>query len=111
VAGHHLDDRAVDGAVRRLHGQEAAEELLLHATDMLALAPADFVSLKNTDRRKRLAGMLLRKHTSVRNVWLAQRLGFGYASAVSRLGQRDAGKLAKITESDLPSFENAIFKT
>jgi REP-associated tyrosine transposase len=103
--------KAVDGAVRRSHGQEAADELLLRATRMLALTPQELAELKNTDRRKRLVGMLLRKHTSVRNVWLAQRLGFGHASAVSRLGQREADKRAKITESDLLRFENAIFKT
>jgi hypothetical protein len=103
--------KAVDGAVRRSHGQEAAEELLLRATPMLALTPQELTELKNTDRRKRLVGMLLRKHTAVSNVWLAQRLGFGHASALSRLGQREAGKRAKIKESDLLSFENAIFKT
>jgi hypothetical protein len=68
-----------------------------------------FHLLLETPEANRLVGKLLRKRTAVSNVWLAKRLGFGHASAVSRLGQRETDKRAKLTDSKLLGFDNAIF--
>lgn len=71
----------------RGHGESEAEDLARRAIEMTGLPPepAKLAELRKGDPRKVLVAVLLRKHTSVGNRWLADRLVMGHTAGVSRL--------------------------
>ena len=69
------------------HDEAAAEELVIRASEAAGL-PKDrreLASLRKGDERKDLVAVLARKHSSVSNYWLAERLVLGHTGSVSRL--------------------------
>jgi REP element-mobilizing transposase RayT len=82
-------DRKVEGrdVTARAHDEASAEGLAQQALEILGL-PTDSVMLANLrkgDPKKILVAAIIRKHTSVGNRWLADRLVMGHTAGVSRL--------------------------
>jgi len=48
------------------------------------LSKAELTALKKSDPRKVQLAILMRKHTSVSNGWIAQKLAMGHPGSVSR---------------------------
>ena len=88
----------------RGHDESEAEDLLRRALELARLPPqaAELAKLRKGDPRKVLVAVLIRKHTSVGNRWLAGRLSMGHTAGLSRLlgtFQKDASSqiaLAKL---------------
>jgi putative transposase len=82
-------DRKTEGRdqAARGHDESGAEDLVRRALDMAGLPPesAKLAELRKGDPRKVLVAVLLRKHTSVGNRWLADRLAMGHTAGISRL--------------------------
>jgi REP element-mobilizing transposase RayT len=74
-------------AVARFHDVGMAEELAEKALKALGLPVGEdaLAGLRKGAPEKVLIAVLLRKHTSVSNGWITQRLVMGYTGAVSRL--------------------------
>ncbi len=73
--------------VARSHDEAEAEALAKRALDAQNLPPDEksLLKLRKGDPHKVLVAVLLRKHTSVSNRWLVERLAMGHPSALSRL--------------------------
>ena len=72
------------GEVRRMHDETEAERLLIYASGLVELDLAGVDLLKKGDFRKGLIAWFLSKNTSVGQKWIANRLGMGDSSNVSR---------------------------
>jgi len=73
--------------VAKSHDEAAAEELVSRVLDAVGL-PQDrwkLAKIRKGDERKVLVASVSRKHTSVSNDWLAERLVMGHTGSVSRL--------------------------
>ena len=83
------EDRRIEGRDRaaRGHDESAAEDLATRALQVAGLPPekASLAELRKGDPRKVLVAAFIRKHTSMGNRWLAQRLAMGHTAGVSRL--------------------------
>lgn len=85
-------DRVVSGKRRnsfmgeeiRNHDEQAAEKLFQQGLVLCGLAEEDLPGLKKGDDRKKVIAWSIRKKTSVRVEWIAQRLGMGATSNFSR---------------------------
>ena len=72
------------GEPRREHGEAAAEELLVAGLEALGITEVDVLRRKSTDPHKQALSWLLKKHTTVTGVWLADRLQMGHRVNASR---------------------------
>lgn len=73
-------------AIARSHDEAGAEELVDRVLEAVGL-PKDrrqLSKIRKGEERKVLVAVLLRKHTSVSNTWLAERLVMGHTGSVSR---------------------------
>jgi len=90
-------------AVAKFHDEAAAEELVNRVLEAVGL-PKDrreLVNIRKGDERKVLVATIARKHTSVSNSWLAERLEMGHTGSVSRVigvSTRNKEKLRKVNE-------------
>jgi len=89
--------------VAKFHDEAAAEELVNRVLEAVGL-PKDrrkLVNIRKGDERKVLVATIARKHTSVSNSWLAERLEMGHTGSVSRVigvSTRNKQKLRKVNE-------------
>jgi hypothetical protein len=66
------------------HDALDAERLIQDGLWLLGLQEADLTRLKKGDLRKQVIAWMVRKNTSVKNSWIAERLEMGHASNLSR---------------------------
>lgn len=71
------------GETKRLHNERAAEDLVQEALKVLKLDNTQLVEMKKSDPHKQVIAYLLKKKTSVSNIWIAERLSMGYYTAVT----------------------------
>ena len=76
--------KAIDGVVRRSHDGAEAERLLQAGLQHFGLDAEQVLQLKKNDPRKLLLARQLRTRTTVTNKWIANALGMGHPTAVSR---------------------------
>jgi REP element-mobilizing transposase RayT len=79
-----IERDSVVGEVRRMHDEQTAEEVLSHAAEKAGLDLAKKDLLRKNDERKAMIAWLLAKRTTVRQEWIAERLGMGSRANVSR---------------------------
>jgi putative transposase len=72
------------GAQRMEHGIHEAERLLKEALSQLEVREPDLLMMKSTRLEKQAVAWLLKKHTVVTGVWLAERLNMGHRVNASR---------------------------
>jgi len=72
------------GEVRKAHDQKEAERLLKLALKRMECSEQDLMKMKGTAIEKQAIAWLLSAHTSVTNVWVANRLNMGHRTNVSR---------------------------
>ncbi len=72
------------GDETRQHDMLDAERRVADALEIFGLKDADLAGLKKGDPRKKVIAWLVRKNTSVRNAWIAERLVMGNASNLPR---------------------------
>ena len=72
------------GEQRRAHGEQEAERLLGMALDVLEMEESALQEMKSTRLEKQAVAWLLKKHTTVTGVWIAERLGMGHRVNTSR---------------------------
>ena len=72
------------GTQRRAHDIAEAERLLDNALSVLGLEEGSLKGMKSTVREKQAIAWLLKKHTTVTGVWIADRLGMGHRVNASR---------------------------
>jgi putative transposase len=72
------------GLQRRAHDEDAAEQLLLRALDVLSLTEENLLEMKSTHPEKQAVAWLLKMKTPVTVVWLASRLSMGHRTNASR---------------------------
>lgn len=79
------------GDQRREHGEAAAERLYRVGLNRFGLEDEAVRSRKSTDPEKQALAWLLKKHTTVTGVWIAERLSMGHrvnaSRAISRFDQ------------------------
>jgi REP element-mobilizing transposase RayT len=66
------------------HDALDAERLVQDGLRLLGLQEADLTRLKKGNLRKQVIAWMVRKNTSVKNSWIAERLEMGHASNLSR---------------------------
>ena len=76
------------GAEVRSHDEYEAEKLVVSALDVLGLSEKDLLEAKKTDARKQVAAWWVRRQTTVRNRWVADRLHMGHEVNASRAVRR-----------------------
>ncbi len=90
------------GEQRRTHGEQEAERLLAAALCALGLGEAELLDMKGTCVEKQAVAWLLKKHTTVTGVWIADRLCMGHrvnaSRAVSAFEKRTNGEGQKLKE-------------
>lgn len=74
------------GGAEKDHGEKEALRIVKEGSRMLGLPlqQAELASLRKSDVRKVQLAILLRTHTTVSNVWIAQKLAMGHPGSVSR---------------------------
>lgn len=92
-------------AVAKSHDEAVAEELVNRLFDAVRLPKErrQLSEIRKGDERKVLVAALLRKHTSVSNSWLAERLAMGHTGSVSRaigVFGKSKGNIKKMTEME-----------
>lgn len=93
-------------AVARSHDEASAEYLAGRALEALGIPSGTegLSLLRKGEPDKVLEAVLLRKHTSVSNSWIAQRLAMGHTGAVSRLTgtfRKEAGNASRIKKVEV----------
>ena len=76
-------ESSYSGESKRMHDNKAAEDLVQQAFEILDIAESDVISMKKSDLNKQVIAWLLKKETSVRNAWIADRLCMGHYTAVT----------------------------
>jgi putative transposase len=78
---------SISGAAQSQHNEHEAENIIQRCTQAWGMQPeqAAMEALKKADERKVKIAALLRQKTSVKNLWIAERLSMGDGSRVSRL--------------------------
>ena len=76
------------GGEVRSHDEYEAEKLVVSALDVLGLSEKDLLETKKTDARKQVAAWWVRRQTTVRNRWVADRLHMGHEVNASRAVRR-----------------------
>jgi len=69
---------------RTMHGKSQANVLLGKALGQLDLDESELLSLRSSMPEKQAVAWLLKKHTVVTGVWIAERLNMGHRMNVSR---------------------------
>lgn len=72
------------GEQRRTHGEQEAERLLAAALQVLEVTESSLLDMKGTRMEKQAVAWLLKKHTTVTGVWIADRLQMGHRVNASR---------------------------
>jgi len=72
------------GEQTRQHDVLDAERLVVDQLKRFGLIDSDLVTLKKGDPHKKVIAWVVRKNTSVRNAWIAERLAMGNPSNLSR---------------------------
>ncbi|MDO9542568.1 MAG: transposase [Kiritimatiellia bacterium] len=72
------------------HKEKEAETLIREALKMLKIDDSDMVRWKKGDEHKQAIAWLVKKHTTVRNRWLSERLRMGHEVTVSKAVRRIA---------------------
>ena len=83
IDGAHASDN-LRGDQRREHGLLAAENLLGKALKILEVDEKTLKAMKSTQIEKQAVAWLIKKHTVVTGVWLAERLEMGHRVNASR---------------------------
>lgn len=90
------------GDQTRQHDVLDAERLVTEGLERMGLKDFELELLKKGDLRKRVIAWVVRKRTSVRNEWIAERLYMGRASNLSRFAKEvetaTAGELYRLRE-------------
>jgi REP element-mobilizing transposase RayT len=81
---------AYNGAMVREYREKRAEALLERGMTLLGLSWNELEALKKTDERKQVLAWLVRRHTSVRNRWVCEKLRMGHEVNVSQSVRRVA---------------------
>ncbi len=76
------------GAEVKLHDERQAEAFVQQGLRVLGLREAELVRLPKGADDKVLLAWLIRRHTAVSNVWIAERLRMGRADCLSRYPKR-----------------------
>ena len=88
------------GGEVRSHDEREAKQLLAAALDALGLSEKDLRALKKTDVRKQVTAWWVRRQTTVRNRWVAERLHMGHegnvSSAVRRVEDGETPELRRL---------------
>lgn len=81
---------SVAGAAVHAHGESEAERIIQMVGSGLGLPESadELVLLRKGDPRKVICAALVKKHTSMKNDWLAKRLCMGHPAAMSQLVNR-----------------------
>lgn len=78
-AGHH------SGGALLAHDEQAAEHLITRTTSALGLdADTDWSSLRKSHRDKLIVAAVVKRNTSMKNQWLADRLYLGHVAGMCR---------------------------
>jgi len=72
------------GEQRRTHGEREAERLLLAALRVLGVEEDELLAMKSMRVEKQAIAWLLKRHTPVTGVWIADRLQMGHRVNASR---------------------------
>lgn len=72
------------GEETRKHDELVAERRVVGALELFGLKNVDLAGLKKGDAHKKVIAWLVRKNTSVRNAWIAERLCMGNPSNLPR---------------------------
>jgi hypothetical protein len=94
------------GDAMRLHDENEAERLVCAGLEYLQLSEEDLGSLRKGSDDKALLAWLVRRHTSVPNAWIAQRLRMGRADCLSRYPKR----IAESADRTIVKRRNALLK-
>jgi hypothetical protein len=71
------------GDESRRHDMLEADRLVAYGLEKMKMSEADLDVLKKNDPRKKVIAWFIRKRTSVRNVWISERLKMGSQSKLS----------------------------
>ena len=74
----------LQGDERRAHTEKEAERLLANALVVLNCSEAELVSMKQNQVEKQAVAWLLKSHTTVTVIWIAQRLQMGHRTNATR---------------------------
>lgn len=90
-------------AVAKSHDEAGAEVLVIRMMEAVGLPKGrrEMANIRKGDERKVLVAVMARKHTSVSNSWLAERLVMGHTGSVSRLigvFRKNKAKVKKMNE-------------
>lgn len=99
VAGTKRD--SYSGELVRKHNARQATELVDCALREMDLCREDLPLLKKSDQRKKALAWLLKKHTVVKNEWIATHLYMGTPSNISRMIKEADSDLIKMLEKML----------
>lgn len=91
TAGEKLRGRReIDSSVRRSHGEDEAQRLLVGGLRFFGLSASQLTSLKKSDPLKLAIAAAIRTQTTVPNAWIAGQLALGHVSRVSRCWKTSA---------------------
>lgn len=79
---------AYSGEVVNEFGEKKAEKILQSGLEELELMASDLRVLKKTDSRKQVLAWMVRRTTSVRSKWIAEKLEMGHEVNVSQSVRR-----------------------
>ncbi|MGB6219598.1 hypothetical protein [Haloferula sp.] len=102
----------------RDHGEREARRIIRVGLRLAKIVPGELKSLPKGDWRKRVIGMMVRRHTTVKVGWVAEELAMGIPTRAGRLTSHSptkgkwgsdwkaAAKLLKELERDYRKAEN-----
>ena len=97
-----FDSENLRGDQRRAHNECEAERLLFGALCVLGITEVELLGLKNNSLEKQVIAWLLKSHTTVTGVWIADRLEMGDRSNVSRalsaMKQSEVGSVVELKQ-------------
>jgi REP element-mobilizing transposase RayT len=85
------------GDARRSHDQQRATEIFITGLGLFDLREEELLDLKKGDHRKKVIAWMIRKRTSVRNEWIAERLRMGHPNSISR----NITEVERVTKGEL----------
>jgi REP element-mobilizing transposase RayT len=90
----------LQGDERRAHNEKEAERLLAKALKALNCNEGDLLSMKQNQPEKQAVAWLLKSHTTVTVIWIAQRLQMGHRTnatrGISRIRNSSENKIQKL---------------
>jgi hypothetical protein len=103
----------LQGDERRAHNEKKAERLLAKALKALNCNEGDLLSMKQNQPAKQAVAWLLKSHTTVTVIWIAQRLQMGHRTnatrGINRIRNSSENKIQKLRTKMLQCTADPFF--